>query len=101
MLLDEGPNFVNLFAAEMVTPLQPNGVEPELRLRVVALNVDVRRLTTVPRIEEETVRTTAEYGRHVPMLRGAAAGSNSARAIPKVRAVEKPYQTAQPRVIVR
>jgi hypothetical protein len=42
MLLDQFADSVDLFPPEAVASLQPNGVEPELRLAVVAFDVDVR-----------------------------------------------------------
>jgi hypothetical protein len=48
VLLDQPPDPVDLLPAEPVAPLQPNGVEPELRFAVVALDVDVWRLAPSP-----------------------------------------------------
>jgi hypothetical protein len=42
--------------AEAVAPFQPDGVEPELGFAVVALDVDVGRLTTIAGVEEESER---------------------------------------------
>src|SRR6476646_9075853 len=42
MLLDQLADAVDLFPAEAVAALQPDGVEPELRFGVVPLDVDVR-----------------------------------------------------------
>src|SRR5262249_55481842 len=57
--------------------LQPYRVEPELRLAVVALNRDVRRLATVTDVEEEVERPAAERRRHAPMLPRPAPPSNA------------------------
>src|SRR4051812_46825093 len=42
--LDDRLDLADLVAGEPPAPLQPDGVEPELRLAVVAFDMDVRRL---------------------------------------------------------
>lgn len=76
MLLDQLTDTIDLFAAESVAALQPNGIEPELRFTVVPLNVDVRWLTAIPSVEEEPERAYSEYGRHADMLYGTGAKNN-------------------------
>src|SRR5262249_10514695 len=77
MLLDQLPDAIDFLAAEAVAALQPYRVEPELRLAVVALNRDVRRLATVTDVEEEVERPAAERRRHAPMLPRPAPPSNA------------------------
>src|SRR6266545_3479276 len=66
MLLDQRPDLVQFLPAEAVAPLQANGVKPELRLRVVTLDMDVSGFTAVPCVEEKTERPHSEYSRHLP-----------------------------------
>ena len=77
MLLDQLADSVDLFPAEAVAALQPDGVEPELRLAVVALNMDVRWLDPIAGVEEEPEWPHPKYSRHVLMLRQPAVGSNT------------------------
>jgi hypothetical protein len=53
MLLDQITDSVDLFPAEAAAALQPDGIEPELRLAVVTFDVDVRRLPSIAGVEEE------------------------------------------------
>jgi hypothetical protein len=76
MLLDQLTESVNLFTAKAVAALQPDRVEPELRLTVVTFDVDVRGFAPIPGVEEEPERAHSEYSRHVGMLRRASAKSN-------------------------
>jgi hypothetical protein len=46
-------NPVNLLTAEAVTVLEPNGIEPKLRLSVVAFNMDMWWLVSIAGIEEK------------------------------------------------
>jgi hypothetical protein len=53
MLLDQFADPVELFPAEAAAALQPDWVEPELRLAIVTLDMDVRRLASVAGVKEE------------------------------------------------
>jgi hypothetical protein len=77
MILDQLADSINLFSGETAAALQPNGVEPELRLAVVAFDMDVRRLIPIAGIEEEPEWTHAEYSRHVLMLHRVGTKSNT------------------------
>jgi hypothetical protein len=76
MLLDQLVDSVDLFSTKAVTALQSNGVEPELRLTVVPLYMNMRRLAPIAGIEEEPERTYSENSRHVPMLHRPGATGN-------------------------
>jgi hypothetical protein len=76
MLLDQLTESVDLFPAKAVAALQPDRVEPELRLTVVTFDVDVRRFTPIPGVEEEPERAHSEYSRHVGMLHRSSAKCN-------------------------
>ena len=86
MLLDQSLDSVDLLPAEAVTALQAHRVEPELRLAVVAFDVNVWRLTTVACVEEESKRPAAKDSRHSPMLCRLVSQSNAAR----IRSALKP-----------
>jgi hypothetical protein len=72
VLLNDLLNLVDLLAGEPSASLQPDGIEPEFRLSVVALDVDVRWLIPIAGIEEESIRSAAEDGWHyfrIPLRR--------------------------------
>ena len=79
MLLDQLADAVDLFPAEAAAAIHPDWVEPELRLAVVAFDVDVRRLAPIASVEEEPESTRSQHSRHTPMLHPPSAKSNSAR----------------------
>ncbi len=62
--LDDLLYLVELLAGECPASPQPHRIEPELRLAVVALDVDVRWLIPVAGIAKEPVRPAAKHGRH-------------------------------------
>jgi hypothetical protein len=68
MFENQSMNPLNLSSAETNTPLQSNWVEPELRQMILPLDVDMRRFLAVARVEEEPVRTEAQYRRHMAMM---------------------------------
>jgi hypothetical protein len=45
----------DVLSIKTAAPLEPNRFEPELRLAFVMLNVYVRRLVTVARVEEKPI----------------------------------------------
>jgi hypothetical protein len=55
---------VHLAASEATTHLQPDRVEPKLGCEMLPLNMNVRRLITVTRIKEESIRALSQYGWH-------------------------------------
>jgi hypothetical protein len=59
LLSDESAYSVEFFTTEAAAPLQVYGVQPEFRCIIVALDVDVRRLISVTRVEEKAVRSPA------------------------------------------
>ena len=63
---------------EPPAPLQPDGVEPELCLAIVALDGDVRRFVPVTRVEEEAIRSVSENGRREPRVPPRWAGCHQA-----------------------
>src|SRR4051794_4348937 len=56
VFFDQCPDAVDVLPAEAAAALQPDGIEPELRLGVVTLDVDVRRLTPVASVKEKPER---------------------------------------------
>ncbi len=46
-----------LNARKPATNLQSNRIEPEFREFIIPLDMDVRRFDTVPRVEEEPIRS--------------------------------------------
>src|SRR5262249_27536868 len=56
MLLNQAPDPVNLPPAEAVAALQANGIKPEFRLGIVAIDVDVWWFAAIACVEEKTVR---------------------------------------------
>jgi len=69
MVLDDLRDAVEFPAGESSTALEPDWVEPELRLAIVALDVGVRRFVPITRIEEETIRAASQDRRLKGMLR--------------------------------
>jgi hypothetical protein len=55
---------IDFSSAETPAVLKPDRIKPEFGLILVALNVNVRRLITVTRIKEESVRTTDQDSWH-------------------------------------
>jgi hypothetical protein len=49
-------------------PSQTHGRKPKLRLGVLSLNVSVRRLVSIARVEEEAIGTNSQAGRHPVIL---------------------------------
>lgn len=94
MLIDKRPNPVDLLSAETMAPLQPNRVEPEFRLAIVALDVNMRRLAAVPSVEEEPERPATEDSWHAAMLRRAILGGKLAAGIVHRNRVKMMYQSA-------
>jgi hypothetical protein len=68
MLLDNRLDVVYLLPGKSVTSFQPNGFEPELSLRIIALDVDVCRLVAIPSVEKEPVWAISKDGRHRVIL---------------------------------
>jgi hypothetical protein len=68
VLLDQLVDLIDFLSAETRTLFQSHGIEPELRLGVVAIDVNVWRLRTIARVEEKPKRSRPEYCRHVAML---------------------------------
>lgn len=68
MLDDQMLGRVDFVRREAMTPRQTHGIELELRLRVVAFHMDVRRLPTIARVEEQSIRPAAEYCGHFSIL---------------------------------
>jgi hypothetical protein len=64
VFLDQMKDLGDLLPAEAVAAVEFDRVEPELRLAVVPLNVNVGRLTAIARVEEESERSTTEYRGH-------------------------------------
>jgi hypothetical protein len=56
VLLDQALNPTNLNRPEAAAALEANGAEPELGGILVALDVDVRRLLRVARVEVKAIR---------------------------------------------
>jgi hypothetical protein len=65
MLLDQPLNPPNLRGLEATAALKANGAQPELRGIVVSFNVNMRRLISISRVEEETVGTDPQDRRHL------------------------------------
>src|SRR6266851_2349764 len=59
---------VDLLPTEPMAAFDLDRVEPELRLAVVALNVNVRRLVAVAGVEEKPKRSAAVHRGNPPML---------------------------------
>ena len=57
-------NPIDLGSAETSTSLKPHGVEPELCLVLIPLDMDVRRLIPIPCEEKEPVRANSQYRGH-------------------------------------
>ena len=76
ILYDELLDSVDLICSKAMTVLQPNRVEPELRLAVVPFDVQVRRLVSIARIKEESVGASSKYGRHYCIIPPGAGLSN-------------------------
>ncbi len=86
MFLDGIADSVDFFPAEATAALQPYGVEPKLGFAVIALDMDVWRLASVPGIEEEPKRAHAEHSRHAPMLHPPSTKSNRLHPLPTLTA---------------
>jgi hypothetical protein len=80
MFLDQFTDPVDLFPAEAVAALQPNGVGPELRFTVVSFDMDMRRLTPIASAEEEPERADSEDSWHADMLHRPGTKSNTPHA---------------------
>ena len=52
------------YAQNPAAALQPNWIEPELCNFIISLNMNVLRLVTVPRVEEEAIGAGSEYCGH-------------------------------------
>ena len=55
---------IEFLASKASASLQADRIELELRLAIVALDVDVSRLVPVARVEEEAIRALVKDGRH-------------------------------------
>ena len=54
---------------ESSAPLEPEGIEPELRLTIIVFNVNVRWLASVTGVKEQAEWPGLENCRHLPMVR--------------------------------
>jgi hypothetical protein len=68
MFRDQSPEASEVFGLESITAFHSHRIEPEFRFAIVALDVDVRRLVAIARVEKETEGSYAEDGRHATML---------------------------------
>ena len=64
VVYDEPFDPLNLRPAEAVTVLQSDRLKPELRLCTISLNMHVRRLFAVGRVEIKPVWSTTKNGWH-------------------------------------
>jgi hypothetical protein len=70
MLNDQSLNVVELRAREAGTRLQIDRTKPKFGFAGVALHMDMRRFMAIASVEEKTVRTRSEDGRHRLTLLG-------------------------------
>jgi hypothetical protein len=63
-LLNQSLNPSNLNRLEAAAGLEANGAQPELRRVLISLDVNVRRLVRIARVEEETIRAGPQHRRH-------------------------------------
>src|SRR5262249_37084458 len=77
MRLHQTPDAIDFLPAEAVAAFEPDRVEPELGLTIVALDVHVRRLAAIAGVEEEPERPATEHRRHATMLRPPPPESNA------------------------
>jgi hypothetical protein len=68
VLFDETLDFDQFVTWETLASLQSDRIEPELRLVVVALDVNMRRLCIVTGIKEESVRARKAHAWHDILL---------------------------------
>jgi len=68
VLLHRHDDTCQLAPRDAAALLKPNGIKPGLGAIRIALNVYVRGLGPVTDVEEESVRTNAEDGRHRSMF---------------------------------
>jgi hypothetical protein len=54
----------DLSSVKPATAAKSNRTKPEFRDTVITFNMNVRRFTTITRIEEESERFNPQYGRH-------------------------------------
>lgn len=73
MLFCDAKNIVGFVAAKALDESEFEGIEPELRGTVVALNMDVWRLKSVGHVEEEAEAAFAQNRGHMFIV-GFAAG---------------------------
>jgi len=57
VFLDEPLYPIDFTSTESSTPFNPDRIEPEFGLHLLAFNMNVGRLITIARIKEESVRT--------------------------------------------
>ena len=62
--LNQPLDAVDLWSVEAATFLEPNRVDPELSSIGFTLDVNMRSLIAITRVEEESIRAGAENGRH-------------------------------------
>lgn len=64
-MLDDLADLPNLWSGESSAVLQSDGVKPELRDPIVAFDVNVDRLISIPCKEEKAIRSDPQDGRLV------------------------------------
>jgi hypothetical protein len=68
VFLHQPQEFCQLVAAEPTITRQPRRVEPELRIALRLLNVNVRRLIAFAAEEEEPITALPQHLGHTPIL---------------------------------
>jgi hypothetical protein len=67
--LDQALDPFQFFVAESGIPCEQDGIEPEFRFGIVALDVNVGRFSALSRIKEKPERAAAQNGWHIGRLR--------------------------------
>jgi len=64
VVFNEPAYAVNIAFPKTAARLQSYGIKPKLGYVIIALNVNVLRLISVTRVEEESIRSNSHYRRH-------------------------------------
>jgi hypothetical protein len=73
---DQCSDPVNILSPKAVASFQSDGTEPEFRLAIVALDVDMGWLTAVTGVKEDAEGAASQDGRHLAILAGWLARDN-------------------------
>jgi hypothetical protein len=68
VVLNQHSDPIEVFSPEPMTSFQSNWGQPKLRLAIIALDMDMGRLTTVAGVEEYAERSASQDSRHVAIL---------------------------------